>query len=230
MKCVILAAGEGIRMRPLTLDTPKPMVRVLGKPLLEYIIAELPEEVTELIVVVGYKGEQIRKYFGDQFGRFSVKYVVQTKKAGTYDALKLCQSLIGDDERFMMLYADDIHGRAGLEECAKSDGMSLTVKEVSNPERFGIVETDKDGMITGVEEKPKVPKTNLASTGAMTLSRDVFNFPPPQNSCGEYVLAESIGEMVNAGYKIKAVRSSVWIPVGYPEDLKKVEEYLEKKD
>ena len=229
MKCVILAAGEGVRMRPLTLDTPKPMVRVMGKPLLEYIIAELPERVNELIIVIGYKGDQIQNYFGDSFGRFSIKYVVQPKKAGTYDALKLCESLIGKDERFMVLYADDIHGRDGLNECLNYDGMSLTVREVSDPERFGIVETNSDGIITGIEEKPKNPKTHIASTGAMVLSGDVFDFPPPVNKCGEYVLADSIGRMVNNGYMVRAVRSSIWIPVGYPDDLKKVEEFLAKR-
>ncbi len=114
MRCIILAAGEGVRMRPLTLATPKPMIKVCGRPLLEHIIDALPAEVDELILVVGYLREQIRDYFGDSFKRFKINYIVQENKLGTYNALKLCEHLLRLEERFLLIYADDLHAPIAL--------------------------------------------------------------------------------------------------------------------
>ena len=75
MQCVILAAGKGERMRPLTNDRPKPLVLVLGRPLLEHIIEALPAAIDEIILVVGYRGEQIQKHFGTEYGGRRVHYV-----------------------------------------------------------------------------------------------------------------------------------------------------------
>ncbi len=116
MKCVILAAGEGVRMRPLTLVTPKPMIRVLGKPILEHIINDLPEKIDHIIIVVGYLGDQVIGYFGDRCARGKIDYVFQAEKKGTFHALSLCKDLL-NDEKFLMLYADDLHGRENLEKC-----------------------------------------------------------------------------------------------------------------
>jgi NDP-sugar pyrophosphorylase family protein len=94
MKAILLAAGEGKRMRPLTLETPKPMIDVLGKPLLHHLIDGLPSEITVLIIVIGYKGEQIRAYFGESFEGRKVSYVIQEKQIGNAQALELCQPLL----------------------------------------------------------------------------------------------------------------------------------------
>src|SRR3989344_4229672 len=110
MKTIILAAGEGVRMKPLTNNTPKPMLKVSGKPILEHILNDLPEKVDEIILVVGYLKEQIINYFGDRFGRFKMNYVIQNGKLGTYHALELCKNLINEKEKFLLLYADDLHG------------------------------------------------------------------------------------------------------------------------
>ncbi|MEK7555013.1 MAG: sugar phosphate nucleotidyltransferase, partial [Patescibacteria group bacterium] len=87
MKCIILAAGEGKRLRPLTIDKPKPMVEVLGRPLLHHIIDSLPKEITELVLVVGYKAEAIQKYFGYKFEVLKVTYIRQNRPEGTAHAL-----------------------------------------------------------------------------------------------------------------------------------------------
>ena len=114
MKCIILAAGEGTRMKPLTNEIPKPMLKISGKPILEHILDSLPDNIDEVILVVGYLKEKIVNYFGDEFGKFKIKYVFQEGKLGTYRALELCKDLIINDERFLMMYADDLHGIEGL--------------------------------------------------------------------------------------------------------------------
>jgi NDP-sugar pyrophosphorylase family protein len=225
MKCVLLAAGIGKRMRPLTLENPKPMVRVAGKPLLEHIINELPEEIDELVIVVGYMKEKIQEYFGEKFGRFRIKYVTQDEPLGTYHALSLCEPYVAGEEKFLMMYSDDIHGKQGLEDLIKFNDTAMSVYEVPNPERFGVVELGSDGYISSVEEKPEKPRSNMISNGAFLHTPRVFEYSPPPGKGGERWVTDSVAMMLAAGCKVGVAKSSLWIPIGYPEDLKKVEEY-----
>lgn len=230
MKCIILAAGEGIRMKPLTNDTPKPMLKIGDKPILGRILNDLPENVDEIILVVGYLKEKIIDYFGNKFGRFRIQYVIQEGKLGTYHALESCKDLIADDEKFLMMYADDLHGAENLQKCAQGSSCTILAYKAEDPRKFGVLETDSDGFITGIEEKPEHPKTDLVSIGAMVLDKDVFKYPARRHSNGEYYLTDSIEQMILAGYKFKAVNSSIWIPIGYPEDLVRAEKIINNKN
>jgi len=226
MKCIILAAGEGIRMRPLTLKTPKPMLKINGKPLLEHIIGVLPSEIDELILVVGYLREQVKDYFGENFGRFKITYVVQEEKLGTYQALKLCEHLLNRGERFLLMYADDLHGPQALKKCTESQNPCLVVDENETPRKFGVVELADDGSIKSIEEKPEHPKTNLVLTGVQLLTKDILNFPARRHLNGEYYLTDSIAQMIAAGHKIYAAKTDFWLPIGYPDDIKNAEKEL----
>ena len=215
-------------MKPLTDNIPKPMLKIIGRPILEHILSGLPSEIDEVILVVGYLKESITNHFGNQFGRLKITYIEQDQKIGTYKALELCKDKIKDGEKFLMLYADDLHGPEGLKECVTCGQYALLIYEAENPSRFGVVETDADSIVVGVEEKPENPKTNLVSTGVMILDKNIFNFPARQHKNGEYYLTDSIEQMIEAGYKFKAIRSSSWIPIGYPEDLAKAEKILKR--
>src|SRR5262245_18769194 len=109
MQCVILAAGKGTRLRPLTENTPKPLVKVAGKTLLDHIVESIPSSVDELIIVTGYLGHMIQEHCGQEFHGRKVKYVTQEEQNGTAKALWLCKDLIKG--RFLFLFADDIHGK-----------------------------------------------------------------------------------------------------------------------
>lgn len=226
MKTIILAAGEGVRIRPLTDNTPKPMLKILNKPILAHILDSLPEEINEVILVVGYLKEKILNYFGNNFGRFQIQYVNQSGRLGTYHALTLCKDLIKDNERFLMLYADDLHGKEGLAKCVNYAEYSLLIFESENPNKFGAVELDETNYIIGIEEKPEHPRTNLVSTGVMVLDKNIFKYPARQHPNGEYYLTSSIDQMIQNGCKFKAIRSDFWIPIGYPEDISKAEKIL----
>jgi len=213
-------------MRPLTIDTPKPMLKISGKPILEHILNDLPENVDEVILVVGYLKEKIMDYFGNQFGRFKIQYVVQEGKLGTYHALELCRDLTGDSERFIVTYADDLHGAENFRKCSESEGYSILTFEANDPRRFGVVEVSSEGAVIGIEEKPENPKSNLVSTGVLVLDKNVFNYPACQHPNGECYLTDSVAQMIKAGHRFQAIRSNFWLPIGYPEDLAKAEKIL----
>jgi len=228
MKAIIIAAGEGVRMRPLTLEAPKPLLKVGGRPLLEHIVSRLPDEINELILIIGYLGEQIKNYCGDKFLGKQVRYVWQKEPKGTYHALKLCESLIKKDERFLILYADDIHGREGIENCLKHQ-CALIVDEAENPKNFGVVRLNNNNTITEIIEKPENPPSNLVSTGVLLLDSKIFKFQVEPHSNGEYYLSDAVSKMIRNGHQIFAVESSLWLPIGYPEDIKKAEKILRER-
>jgi len=222
MQCVILAAGLGKRMRPLTDERPKPLVHVCGKPLLTHIVEALPSSVDELIIVTGYKGEMIREYCGTEFLGRKVSYVEQTEQNGTAKALWLCKDLIKG--RFLFLFADDIHGKADLAR-ACSYTRSLLVASVENPEKFGIVVRNPDGTLGLMIEKPDNAPSNCASTGAMVLDGHIFEFEPQTPVKNEFYLTEVI-ERYAAKYPVAVVEQDLWIPVATPEDITKAEALL----
>ena len=122
MKAVILAAGEGVRMRPLTLKKPKPLLELAGKSLLHHIWELLPNKINEVILVVGYKARMIKKYLGKSFLGKKIVYVHQKTKKGTADALFLAKPYLNPKEKFLLLYADDLHDKKVLKDACKLSG------------------------------------------------------------------------------------------------------------
>lgn len=214
-------------MRPLTEKIPKPMIKILGRPLLHHIFDALPDEVDEVILVVGYLGDQIEKYFGKRFGRFKIKYVRQKEKLGTGHALHLCKKFLGKN-RFMMLYADDLQSKKDLT-ALLNHPLALLVRRVKDPRRFGVVETDKKGKILEIVEKPEQPTSNLVSTGVKVLDHRIFKYPLVQHPNGEYYTTYPLAQLAKE-HEMKAVKASFWLPIGYPEDLKKAEKVLLAKN
>ena len=222
MKAIILAAGKGTRMRPLTDNCPKQMVQVAGRPLLEHIIERLPHEVDELILIIGYCGDMIRKHCGVNFLGRRMHYVEQKEQKGPYHALALARDFIREGEQFFVMYGDDIHGAEGFHECLKYP-RAVLVDEVEDPRPYGVVETDTSNIITNIVEKPAVPKSNLVSSGVFLLDDKIFHFPPdlhPEKK--EYFLADAVGAMIHH-YPCIAVRSSFWLPVTTPQHVAQAE-------
>lgn len=227
MKAVIFAAGEGKRMQPLTLTRPKPLVEVLGKPLIQHVWEALPSVVDEVVVVVGYKQEMIQAFLGNQFLGKRVTYVVQDQPLGTGHALNLCREHILHEEKFLLMYADDIHGAQAIESMG-GESSALLVSEVSDPRRFGVVECDERGFICGIEEKPEHPRSHLAAVGVYVLSPKILSYGNISPKNGEYYLTDMIAAYIN-DVPVRVVRSDFWIPIAYPEDVLSAEEILRMK-
>lgn len=222
MQCIILAAGKGTRLRPLTEDTPKPLIQVGGKPLLKHIVEILPSAIDELIIVVGYLGGQIKEYCGEEFLGKKVRYVEQIEQKGTGHALWLCKDLVKG--RFLYMFADDIHGRKDIVR-ATSYTRSMLTLSTETPERFGIVVRSPDGTLSEFVEKPEHPPSNLASTGVFVLDEHIFEFAPEIETNGEFYHTDMIREYAKK-YPIAVVEQDLWIPIGYPEDIEKAEKLL----
>jgi UDP-N-acetylglucosamine diphosphorylase / glucose-1-phosphate thymidylyltransferase / UDP-N-acetylgalactosamine diphosphorylase / glucosamine-1-phosphate N-acetyltransferase / galactosamine-1-phosphate N-acetyltransferase len=222
MKALIFAAGKGTRMQPLTFERPKPLLEVLGKPILEYTFEALPPEVTEVVLVIGYKGQMVKDLFGDNFAGRKITYVTQEEQLGTGDALWICRSLIAPDERFLIIYSDDIYNRESFSRLLKHDRAILTAR-VDHPERFGIVVADPSGMVVDIEEKPEHPKSNIAWIGTMLIDADVFEQRPSEDPRHKEHTIQSMVIPYMRTHKTFAEEADLWIPIGYPEDLKKAE-------
>ncbi len=223
MQCVILAAGKGTRLKPLTETTPKPLIEVAGKPLLDHIVGALPSAVGELIIVTGYLEDQIKAHCGEEFYGRKVTYVHQDEQKGTAHALWLCKDLLKG--RFLFMFADDLHGAKDIAR-ATSYTRSMLTLTTNSPEKFGIVVRHPDGTLAEMIEKPERPPSNLASTGVMVLDDNIFKYDPyAVETKGEYYLTDVI-EQYAKEYPIAVVEQNLWIPIGYPEDIDKANELL----
>jgi len=220
MQAVILAAGEGRRMHPLTYTRPKVMLSVANRPTLEHLLLELKKVgVNSVVLVVGYRDDTIRAYFGDgKKWDIEIKYVTQRKQLGTADALQSAAHLLQD--RFLMINGDAILGKSDLEKILQEEEMVLGVKEVENPEDFGVVETE-DEWVVRILEKPEQPPTNLINAGVYRFNKEIFEFikSTPISRRGEYEVTGSIQMALDSGIAFKAMDITRWIDMGYPWDL-----------
>jgi UDP-N-acetylglucosamine diphosphorylase / glucose-1-phosphate thymidylyltransferase / UDP-N-acetylgalactosamine diphosphorylase / glucosamine-1-phosphate N-acetyltransferase / galactosamine-1-phosphate N-acetyltransferase len=216
MQCVILAAGEGTRMRPLTETMPKPLIKVCGKPILEHIVDALPPEIDELVIVIGYKGEMIKEYCGTEYKGKKVTYAVQDNpKAGTADALLTARGLAKG--KFLVMYADDIHGAESLAEVVKTEAGMLAARS-ETPEKFGVLVVNEDGTLKAIVEKPKVPPSNLVNIGGFMLTEEIFEIELHMSELGEYLLTDSVTEYA-LRHPVMVVEQTLWLPIGYPEHI-----------
>ena len=228
MKAVILAAGEGKRLQPLTFERPKPLVKVLGKPLIQYVWEALPDEIDEVILVVGYKQKMIRDFLGNNFKGKKITYIEQKHPAGTGAALMLCRSHLAKEEKFLLMYADDLHSKTAIQRCLKHKA-ALLVSHVDDPRRFGVVVLNKDGTINNIEEKPKHPKSKLVVTGVYILPPIIFYYGAAEHpESDEYSLIHAIDKYIN-DYPMHVVETDFWLPIGFPDDVKRAEEVLGKR-
>ncbi|MDL0143564.1 UTP--glucose-1-phosphate uridylyltransferase AglF [Halobacterium salinarum] len=234
MQAVVLAAGEGTRLRPLTEDKPKGMVEVNGKPILTHCFEQLAElDADELVVVVGYRKQDIIDHYGDEFEEIPITYAHQREQNGLAHALLTVEEYINDD--FMLMLGDNIF-QANLEDVVRRQqedraDAAFLVEEVDWDEasRYGVCDTNKYGEVTDVVEKPDDPPSNLVMTGFYTFSPAIFHachLVQPSNR-GEYEISEAIDLLIQSGRTIDAIGLEGWrVDVGYPEDREEAEEQL----
>ncbi len=214
MKAVILAAGRGTRMGELTRDTPKPLLKIGGKNLIEYKIEALPSVFDEVILIIGYQGEKIRDYFKDKYDGKRIRYV-ESDPLGTGYAVWEAKEYL--TERFMVLCGDDLYSREDIE-AALSYPHSALVHVSESPISGGSMVVDEEGCVHSIVEGSH-PAGALIATGLYVLSPDIFSYPLVKIAGrGEYGLPQTILPWAEKN-PLKAVFAKHWKQITAPEDL-----------
>lgn len=231
MKAVVLAAGEGTRMRPLTANLPKPLLPVAGKPFLRHTLEALRSAgVTQLAILIGWQGHRIRERFGDGTALgLSIAYEEQSERQGTAHAIGCVRAHA--EGSFLSVNGDVVVSGDALSELVafhqKIRGPVVALAEVSNPSPFGVVEM-KDGKVVSLEEKPREPKSHLINAGIYIFDSDIFPLidTTPKSSRGEYEITDTIRALIQKrdvyGFRLPGD----WIDVGRPWDLLRANEAL----
>ena len=226
-KAVILAAGWGSRLRPLTLGRPKPAIRLLGETLIEHNLKELKGLIDEVVVVVGYKDEIIRERVGDNFEGIKINYVRQDEQLGTGHAAKVALPFLG--EEFLVLNGDDLYLREDIEECL-SKNPCILIKEVENPENYGQILIDGK-KVKDIVEKPKKEVSNLINVGCYNINKSFFEKEIKKSARGEYEIIDFLKYYIKEKNSLYFVVAKNWMPITYPWSiLEAVEDLLEKAE
>lgn len=226
-KAIVLAAGEGKRMLPLTLSLPKPLLIVNGKPVLDHIFEAFPREITEAVIVVRYLGEKIKAYCGKVFHGRPVRYAEGSEKGNAFSFLAV-KPYVGRDERVMVLYGDEIPSAENMQKCLAHE-FSWLCKETARPKAVGIVRLRDDGTIEEILEKSDSPPSTIAAIGLMVLPGEVFYYEPVKHPNGEYYLSSLLNPFLRKE-KVHAVVTVGGCSLTTPEDLPKVETFLKRRN
>ncbi|MBN1477094.1 NTP transferase domain-containing protein [Candidatus Sumerlaeota bacterium] len=231
MKAVILAAGEGSRMRPLTYTVPKPLTQVAGKPILEWIIESVAPHVDGVILIVGHLRERIEAHFGPQWRGLSVTYVRQAEQRGTGHALQMCREALRGEERFFVIYGDNISAPEDMARCAQHPLSALAIR-VPDPERYGIFKTDAEGHLTDLIEKPSEHVGDHANAGVYVFDHRIFEELDRTrvSGRGEVELTDAVLALAKRAPMQVVDVTRHWLPIGYRDDVVKAEPILLGRD
>jgi len=208
MQAVILAAGEGTRLRPLTHGKPKAMIPVANRPVIEHVIdALLANGIRDIVVVVGYRREYVQRFLNGL--DIPVTVVVQAKQLGTAHALRAAAPEIHDD--FLVLPGDNYIDAASIASI-RAEPCAMLVKDHPSPSNFGVVVV-KDGYVANILEKPEEAPTQTVSTGILSLPRETLK------SLTENEIPDAVMKLVRKGMRMKAVPAGDWQDAIYPWDL-----------
>jgi UDP-N-acetylglucosamine diphosphorylase / glucose-1-phosphate thymidylyltransferase / UDP-N-acetylgalactosamine diphosphorylase / glucosamine-1-phosphate N-acetyltransferase / galactosamine-1-phosphate N-acetyltransferase len=230
MKAVLLAAGEGVRLLPITATRPKHLIKIAGKPILQFCLEAVKRAgINEAIIVTHYMGDSIRSYFGDgeKLG-LKLTYIEQKEILGTGNAAEVAEPYVNDD--FILIYGDLLFGPDSVKTVLSQfkNGKTAAVMgvvPVDKPENYGIVEQNAKGELKRIVEKPAAGKapSNLANTGVYAFSKEIFDKIKKTKAsirC-EWELTDAITMFAEEGKTVLAAELSKddWFDVGRPWDL-----------
>ena len=230
MKAVLLAAGEGVRLQPLTSNRPKHLIRLGGKPILQHCLEAIKAcGITDAVIVTHYLGDAIRQHFGDgtHLG-LKIEYVEQETVLGTGNAAGVAEPFVDGD--FVLIYGDLLFNPEALR-CviglftAENPAAVMAVVPVENPERYGIIELANQNRVESIVEKPipEKAKSNLANAGLYVFSHEIFKKIRNVKASvrGEVELTDALSLLMKDGKSVLAVEISKtdWFDIGRPWDL-----------
>lgn len=225
MKAIIMAAGKSTRTYPLTLTRPKPLLKVVNKPILAHQLDALGGLVDEALVVVGYRKEQIAETFGDAYNGIRLRYVEQKEQLGTGHAALQCAEYV--DEPVLVMNGDDLYAPADLRRMAEQEQAAL-VKEVEDPRLYGIYEVTDGNRAVCLVEKPDDVFSNIANIGVYTFQPNVFEVlrKVEPSKRGEIEITSAVQMLAETSdFRVVTVEG-YWLPIGYPWHLLEANEYF----
>jgi UDP-N-acetylglucosamine diphosphorylase / glucose-1-phosphate thymidylyltransferase / UDP-N-acetylgalactosamine diphosphorylase / glucosamine-1-phosphate N-acetyltransferase / galactosamine-1-phosphate N-acetyltransferase len=223
MKAVILVAGKGTRMKPLTETMPKPLIPVCSLPLITHILSRLPQKIDSVVLVIGYKGEQIKDYCGNFHKGKKIHYVVQEEIKGTAHALFQAKDFL-KEESFLLLYGDDIVDTQSIENAMKYKSCILAFTH-PDPRSFGVIMQKKDGTLAHIIEKPEKPESNLVSASGMILHTDIFKYYGNWEEGKEWCIPTALERYAKEN-PVHIEHLKEWHPINSLEQLKDAEKFL----
>ena len=230
MKAVLLAAGEGVRLQPITSSRPKHLIRVAGKPILEHCLDALKASgVTEAIIVTHFMSDAIRQYFGDgeKIG-LKIKYVEQAAMLGTGNAVSAIEPHVKG--AFVLVYGDLLFSPEAMKNVIQlykkeKPAAVMAVVPVEKPENYGVVELENGKKVKRIIEKPSPSEapSNLANAGLYMFSMEIFDKIRRTKASirGEWELTDALSLLIRAKKRVLAAKISKddWIDIGRPWDL-----------
>ncbi len=221
MQAVLLAAGQGTRLRPLTDSLPKPMVPVADRPLVAHAAdAAVEGGVSELIIVVGYERAELTAYFGESYRGVPVTFVTQSEQRGTADAVRAAAPEL--DGPFVVINGDNLYDDsiAALFE----EGPAVAAMAVEDPTNYGVLSTD-GSTVTDIVEKPADPPSNLANAGAYQFPAAAQEYlDVSESERGEYELTDVLARVIDE-FDVRVVELDRWLDVGRPWELLEANEW-----
>jgi len=219
MKAVILAAGEGTRLRPFTVSEPKVMIPAANKPILEFIVNSLVDNgITDIIMVVGYRRERIMSHFknGEEFGA-KIDYVTEWKQLGTAHALLQAEDEI--DDEFLVLPGDNVISSQTITDFLEErEKYSILITNSDEPSKYGVV-TLTNGEVKEIVEKPEKSPSHLISTGIYSFSPEIFDYIKEMIEAQRYDITSVVQRLQQDERLTGILTDSTWIDAVYPWDL-----------
>jgi len=219
MQAVILAGGSHLVVK--TRVTPKCLLKIGRKTLIEHLAFQLPSEVTEIVIVVGQLKTQIKDQVGKNLSGRPVRYVTQDQQLGTGHALSVCQPII-TSEKFLVLMGDNLYLKRDIARCLQHP-RSILAKKLETPERFGVITTGGQRLFSVAETPKKLPGT-LINCGLYVLDQEIFDQPLVEIDQDEYGLPQQVAKLDD----VFVERADFWLPIGTVQDLKLAGKYLKK--
>jgi len=230
MKAVVLAAGEGVRLQPITLTRPKHLIKVGGRPILEHCLNALKASgIDEALVITHYMGNAIRQYFGDgETVGMKIEYAEQKEVLGTGNALGVAEPYVKDE--FLTVYGDLLFTAEAVKSVIETHSKekpsaTMAVVPVENPENYGIVDIENEKNVKRIIEKPSREQapTNLANAGIYVFSTEIFEKirATSASARGEWEIPDALLLLISEKKSVLAVRISgeEWMDIGRPWDL-----------
>ena len=224
MKVIIPLAGKGTRLRPHTHVTPKPMLKIAGKPVMDYVLDDLARlgNVEQVIYITGHLKDKVEKHARETY-KFPAVFIEQQVQDGTAGAVNLARPYV--DQPVLIIFVDTIFDAdLSVVNSVDADGI-IWVKEVDDYQRFGVVVTDKDGNMTKIVEKPSTPISKRANIGMYYIRNWKLLFEgidwtlkQPKNK-GEYYLTDAFQYMIDKGAKIRVIDVEGWYDAGKLDTL-----------